>query len=71
MSTLNEILLAWRTENQSENEHNGRMSKLTIDGSLYDIQDPALDIIITEIENRLSNIERKINLTNNISTVIE
>lgn len=57
MSTLSEVLSTWRTNNQSGTGHSGCMSQLTIDGSLYDIQDPALDAIVTEIESRIAAIE--------------
>jgi len=57
MPTLSETLSTWRTANQSGTGHQGLMSKLTIDGSLYDIQDPALEAMMTALDTRLSSIE--------------
>ena len=55
--TLNTKITAWRSENQGGNGHSGLLSKLTIDGSLYDIKDPAVDYLAQEVETRLSAIE--------------
>lgn len=54
MSTLNEIIAAWRNTNQ---KNDGIMSKLTINGSLYDIKDPAVEALASEIETRLASVE--------------
>lgn len=54
--TLNTIIAAWRTANQT---HDGIMSKLTINGSLYDIKDPAVEELASAIEARLASVEGK------------
>ena len=56
-TTLSQTLSAWRTANQSGTGHQGLMSQLTIDGALYDIQDPALEAMMTALDTRLSAIE--------------
>ena len=55
-TTLLESINSWRTDNQTGN---GLLSKLNIDNKLYHIKDPALDKLATDIEERLSSIERK------------
>lgn len=57
MSTLNDIIAAWRAKNQTGTGHNGIMSKLTINGALYDIKDPAVEALASEIETRLKSVE--------------
>lgn len=53
MANLSEILTQWRTANQT-----GHItSKLTIDGDLYDIKDPALAYIAQQVDTRLSSLE--------------
>ena len=54
--TLSTTLSTWRTANQ----HNaGLLSKLQIGSSLYDIKDPAVEALATEIESRLQAVEGK------------
>lgn len=55
MSTLSETLSSWRQANQVG--AGGLMEKLTIDGALYDVKDPALEAMMSEIDSRLSTIE--------------
>ena len=55
MSTLSETLSSWRRANQVG--AGGLMEKLTIDGALYDVKDPALEAMMSEIDSRLSTIE--------------
>lgn len=55
-TTLSEVLSSWRNTNQG---HQGLLSKLSIDGKIYDIKDPALEALATEIESRLSTQENK------------
>ena len=53
MANLSEQLTSWRTANQT-----GHItSKLTIDGDLYDIKDPALAYIAQQVDTRLSSLE--------------
>jgi hypothetical protein len=53
MANLSEQLTSWRTVNQT-----GHItSKLTIDGDLYDIKDPALAYIAQQVDTRLSSLE--------------
>ena len=47
----------WRNANQGGSGHQGLMSKLTIDGNLYDIKDPAVDQLAIELDQRLNAIE--------------
>ena len=55
-NTLTDVLSTWRTANQG---HQGLLSKISIDGNLYDIKDPALEALATEIETRLATQENK------------
>ena len=47
----------WRNANQSGSGHQGLMSKLTIDGNLYDIKDPAVDQLAIELDQRLNALK--------------
>ena len=53
--TLTGILSVWRNEHQSTGS--GLMSKLTIDGKLYHIKDPAVEQLAIALDTRLSTIE--------------
>ena len=57
MSTLSQDLSTWRESHQSGANHVGLTNILNIDGALYDIQDPAVEYLASQIETRLSNIE--------------
>ena len=58
-NTLNQIIELWRAANQTGEGHNGIMSKLTINGALYDIKDPAVEELASAIEARLATVEGK------------
>jgi hypothetical protein len=55
--TLSEILTAFRSTQVTG--HQGLMSKLNIDGQLYDIKDPAVEALAEAIETRLTTQEEK------------
>lgn len=57
--TLTGIISEWRGTNQptGANAASGLMSKLTIDGSLYHIKDPAVEQLAAELDTRLTEIE--------------
>ena len=52
-------LSTWRTSNQGGNGHNGLLSKLSIDGALYDIKDPAVEQLATWVDSELTTLENK------------
>lgn len=57
--TLSTVVQNWRTTNQSGTGHNGLLSKLKIGDNLYDIKDPAVEVLASAIETRLSEVEGK------------
>lgn len=57
MATLQETISSYRTTQVSG--HQGLLSKLQIDGSLYDIKDPAVEQLAAAVEARLSAQENK------------
>ena len=57
-STLHTDLTTWRGTNQN----NGGLAKqLNINGTLYDIQDPAVDQLATLLDTVIDNLETSIN----------
>lgn len=54
-TSLVDVLTQYRTTQSSG--HQGLLSKLSIDGSVYDIKDPAVEQLASEIQTRLNNLE--------------
>lgn len=52
-------LSTWRGSNQGGTGHNGLLSKLSIDGALYDIKDPAVEQLATWVDSELTTLENK------------
>lgn len=52
-------LSTWRGSNQGGTGHNGLLSKISIDGSLYDIKDPAVEQLATWVDSELTTLENK------------
>lgn len=57
MATLQETISSYRTTQVTG--HQGLLSKLSIDGNLYDIKDPAVEQLADAVESRLSTLEGK------------
>ena len=57
MATLQETISSYRTEQGSG--HQGLLSKLSIDGKIYDIKDPAVEALAAAVETRLAAQESK------------
>jgi len=61
MSTLNTDLTNWRSTTQN---HGGLAKQLNINGTLYDIQDPAVDQLATLVDTVINNLQTS--LTNGL-----
>ena len=57
MATLQETISSYRTTQVTG--HQGLLSKLSIDGNLYDIKDPAVEALAAAVETRLAAQEGK------------
>jgi len=60
MGNFNDKLTAWRTSNQT----GSILSKLTIDNTLYNIKDPALSYLATELDTKITYLETQITAAN-------
>lgn len=60
MGNFNDKLTAWRASNQT----GSILSKLTIDNTLYNIKDPALSYLATELDTKITYLETQITAAN-------